>query len=325
MLGNVPKDHRLVRDHNSPDDVVLQDDQTVNLADGNVFYSVAQCELHARVHCTTKAKLAYVVDDRAEIATQEEFAVSDFREWFSLDPSTQLWRDFESPVDEQITLGQAVKFRDGPAFITKSLRKALEIIVNHKPFDESNGVKPRMFAWEIAALVSKTPRNTEVWQRKPSPDRQLNLDEEVEIHGCEVFDVVKDVKGGFESARVEREVEILRRGGAEVTLLAGAAPALIYHGLRTRPGCLPPNSEVLVAIPSAYPGSMLDGACLPADSPLIGRVEGQSQGMLEFGGKKWCLISYHPHNGGGGPPWDPSVHGLHTYVDELLAWLYRAR
>src|SRR6185369_6945738 len=91
--------------------------------------------------------------------------------------------------------------------------------------------------------------------------------------------------------------------------------AVIYRGLRTRPGSSPATSDVLVVIPGAFPGAMLDGAYLPGDSPLIGRVEGQAQGTLVADGRNWRLISYHPHNGGGAPPWDPSVHGLHTYVD----------
>jgi hypothetical protein len=38
-------------------------------------------------------------------------------------------------------------------------------------------------------------------------------------------------------------------------------------------------------------------------------------------GQRWVVASYHPHAGGGGPPWDPTRHGYHTYIDHLVAWL----
>jgi len=36
-------------------------------------------------------------------------------------------------------------------------------------------------------------------------------------------------------------------------------------------------------------------------------------------------VSYHPHNGGGGPPWNKDRHGLQTYYTEILSWIQRAR
>ena len=42
-------------------------------------------------------------------------------------------------------------------------------------------------------------------------------------------------------------------------------------------------------------------------------------------GRNWTRISYHPHTGGGGPAWNKDLHGFHTYIDELLAWLDKAQ
>jgi hypothetical protein len=81
------------------------------------------------------------------------------------------------------------------------------------------------------------------------------------------------------------------------------------------------KTDVLVPVPAGYPQAMLDYAFLPADSPLKGVVPGAVQENVQFGGRTWTRISYHPHNGGGGPTWDPRAHGFHTYVDEILTWL----
>jgi hypothetical protein len=70
---------------------------------------------------------------------------------------------------------------------------------------------------------------------------------------------------------------------------------------------------------------MIDLAGLPLGSPLLLRLRGgqNNQGIVSADGKHWQLASYHPHNGGGGPPFDPLAHGFHTYFDHLIAWLDR--
>ena len=45
----------LVRDHNSPNDVVLDDDGTVDLKDGNVFYTLRRCDVQPRGKCQDEA------------------------------------------------------------------------------------------------------------------------------------------------------------------------------------------------------------------------------------------------------------------------------
>ena len=40
-------------------------------------------------------------------------------------------------------------------------------------------------------------------------------------------------------------------------------------------------------------------------------------------GRTWQLASYHPHQNGGGGPWDQLRHGFHTYLDHILSWLER--
>jgi hypothetical protein len=122
---------------------------------------------------------------------------------------------------------------------------------------------------------------------------------------------------------VDLELEKLRESGQAVTKNANP-DAVIYHDLRTRPGNSVAKTDVMVSIPGGYPGQMLDGAYLPEGSPLIGKVKGSPQGQINAVGRAWRLISYHPHHGGGGPAWNPAIHGFHTYIGELLSWLYDA-
>src|SRR5437016_770318 len=44
-------DFILVRDHDSPNDVLLRDEETIDLAKGNVFYTVKVCDAKPREHC----------------------------------------------------------------------------------------------------------------------------------------------------------------------------------------------------------------------------------------------------------------------------------
>ena len=56
--ASVGDDFVLVRDHNSSNDVVLNDEGTVDLRDGNVFYTLQRCDVQPRSGCHEPAKLA---------------------------------------------------------------------------------------------------------------------------------------------------------------------------------------------------------------------------------------------------------------------------
>ncbi len=314
----------LVRDHNSPDDVVLLDEELVDLSEGNVFYTLADCEVEPRGTCSAPPKLALFVDDRPEVTIRGDQTGKTIRDLFNLPPNAKLIRDHEGGQDEPIELTASVLFVDGPVFYTRHVQALLSITVNARLFTEVDGVRKTMTGWEIATLVyPEAPNETRVWLISGG-NREIGLDERLDIGGCEIFDVVrKKVDGGFESDRIQEEIRRLKLSGQEVSVVETGEQSIVYHGLRTRPGFPVAVTDVLVPVPQSYPGQMIDWAYLPEGSPLIGRVKGSPQDhRIVALGRTWQRISYHPHNGGGGPGWNPALHGFHTYAGELISWLY---
>ncbi|MDO8632884.1 MAG: E2/UBC family protein [Phycisphaerales bacterium] len=127
--------------------------------------------------------------------------------------------------------------------------------------------------------------------------------------------------------RISRELGLLREGGQIAEYQADGRPVVVYRDVPTggtRFG-LPEVTDVLVPVPPGYPAALIDLAGLPVGSPFLPLVKGggNNQGVLTVNGRTWQLASYHPHNGGGGAPWNQNRHGFHTYLDHLIAWLNR--
>ncbi|MCC7519901.1 MAG: hypothetical protein IT578_12050 [Verrucomicrobiae bacterium] len=326
--GKVCPGNVLVRDRNSDRDEIIPDEVVVDLGEGNVFYALPRCEADWKSSRESPAKLAYVIDDRPETTTNADQTGKTLREWFSLPLTTGLFRDYESPEDRAVGLADPAAFTAGPVFYTRHRHSHLKIIVNKKTFTEADGVKEIMTGREIAALVAENPDRTEVFRLGKEPPEKILLDQQVSTKGCPEFRVIRlDVKGGFEPARIERELAQMRENGLAAEFHPGPPAVVIYRRIPARPGY--PHlqeTDVLVQVPSGYPGQPLDGAWLPDKSPLLGRVVGSPQGSpKEIAGLRWHLVSYHPHNGGGAPPWNKDRHGFHTYVDEIMVWVYRAK
>lgn len=127
--------------------------------------------------------------------------------------------------------------------------------------------------------------------------------------------------------RIEREIARLREGGLVAELLVGDREVVIYRDVPTdgAPIGLPSTTDVIVPVPPGYPAAMIDLAGLPIGSPFLSRVKGgqNNQGIVRVDDREWQLSSYHPHNGGGAPPWDQTCHGFDTYFDNVIAWLHR--
>ncbi|MCE0521655.1 MAG: hypothetical protein LV480_01945 [Methylacidiphilales bacterium] len=324
--ANVSAKSTLVRDYDSPNDQVLRDDESVDLSEGNVFYTIDACDAAPQERGDGPAKLAFFVNDRAEETINPEQTGQTIRELFGLTGDVSLLRDLESPHDDVVQAGDAAPFTKGCVFITRRHHVMLVITVNHKKFTEAEGVKRLMTGRQIASLVSDTPDKTEVFRLGEGEPKAVGLDQEIEIQCGMQFRVIRNnVAGGFEPSRVERELERLREGGARADFILQPAASVVYRDIPTRPGYSHiQRTDVLVMVPGGYPGQPLDGAHLPEGSPLLGRVAGSPQGIVLIEGRRWQLVSYHPHCGGGGPPWNKDRHGFHTYFDEILCWVQRA-
>lgn len=316
--GGVPPDHVIVRDHNSPNDPIILPGTEVDLANGEVFYSVPRCEVgDHREPCGAPPKRLVVVDDCPEIVVRSEQTGKSIRELFGLKCEVDLFRDLESPNDRKVEPDEAVDLDEGNVFYTRGAG-GLKITVNNQVFREGDGVRKEMTGAEIAKLVFPNVQNPVVKKIAPGEKEEIPLNKTIPIQDCDEFRVIRpDVIAGFQSGRVERELQLLREGGASVTLLAGEN-AVIFHGVPTSGDGV---SDVLVTIPSAYPASMLDNAYLPSDSPLLKTAPGAEQDVAEFDGRKWRKKSVHPHSDKNNNPWDQNSHGLHTYYGNLLSWL----
>jgi len=126
--------------------------------------------------------------------------------------------------------------------------------------------------------------------------------------------------------RIQVELQRLHVGGQLAELITQCErPIVLYREVPTSGERfeLPHTADVIVPVPSGYPASMIDLAGLVVGSAFLGRVKGgtNNQGILNADGRTWQLASYHPHNGGGGPPWDQNKYGFHTYLDHLISWL----
>jgi len=156
--AGVPDGFVLVRDHNSPNDVILNDDQEIDLADGNVFYRLAACDVQPREGCDAPAKLAFVVDDRWEVTIQPNQNAKSLRGLFDIPDGVELLRDFESPIDDPIEEGERIDFRDGPVFITRMVEsREITIIVRGRP----RKVKGYIISFDEVVALAYNPVRTE--------------------------------------------------------------------------------------------------------------------------------------------------------------------
>lgn len=320
--GGVPPDHLIVRDHNSPNDPVIGEGEKVDLNEGDVFYSIPKCEVRQkRNKCEATPKRLVVVDDRWEVVIAPEQTGQSIRDLFNLRGDVDLFRDTESPNDMKVEPAESANLNDGSVFITRSA-SGLKIAVNNQFFTEADGVKNRMTGAEIAKLVFPGANCPTV--RKITPDGKVEvlLNQAIDIEPCDEFRVIRrDVNAGFQAIRIERELSLLREGGANVSMIGGPRPAVIYHDVPTEKGGAESSTDVLVLIPSGYPAGIPDNAYLPEGSPLLKSTVGAVQEIAEFDGTRWQKKSLHPYIEPKGVRWDQNSHGFHTYYDEILSWL----
>lgn len=188
----VPKDCALVRDHNSPSDVVMPDNGVVDLADGNVFYTKPLCEIKPCATCSEAAKLAYSVDDRWEIVLKTEQTGRTVRDLFTLPDNVDLLRDFKSPHDKIIGDTDSADFRDGPVFITKRVLRYCVIIEGKEyPWDE-----PSITTAQIRQLGNLPADQSVVCDDAEGHERTLREDEIIKLEPCCEFGRAPKYKRG---------------------------------------------------------------------------------------------------------------------------------
>lgn len=123
--GAITDGDAIVWDYGSPNDLVLDDNANLRLAEGNVFYTRPRCDLPSRANVTDiSPKRALFVDDRFELTTLAVQPVEAVLELFGLSPGTELVRDLESPDDEHLAPGSQVRFDEGPVFLSRARQDA---------------------------------------------------------------------------------------------------------------------------------------------------------------------------------------------------------
>jgi hypothetical protein len=130
--AGVGRDFVLVRDYGSPNDVILGDEISVDLAEGNVFRVIPRCEVAPQALCTGPAKLAFACDDGWEVTLISKQTGHSLKRLFGLPDDAVLLRDFESPQDEPIADDDTVEFKDGAVFTCRNehASKETKIVVN---------------------------------------------------------------------------------------------------------------------------------------------------------------------------------------------------
>lgn len=121
----------LLRDYNQPGDVVIHPDETVDLAECNVFRLVDACDAPHPGLPREAAKLAFIMDDAWEVTIQPVQTLQSLRGLFGLPDDAQIFRDYESPNDQEVEPGTKVQFADGPVFIARI--EGLTVKVNRQP------------------------------------------------------------------------------------------------------------------------------------------------------------------------------------------------
>src|SRR5687768_13320589 len=94
--------------------------------------------------------------------------------------------------------------------------------------------------------------------------------------------------------RIQRELARLLEGGQSAHFFESPRGLVLYRDVPTAGGRrgLPPVTDVIVPVPSGYPGGMIDLAGLPGDSPFLPLVRGgqNNQGVVTgVDGRDWQL------------------------------------
>ena len=194
--GAPPRTH-LVRDRGTPDDGGFDDNEMIDLAEGNVFLTESDyCGGMDRDHKRLPAKLAFVCDDAWEVTLVARQTGHSLKRLLGLADSSELYRDFEAPEDILIRDEEAVEFAEGCVFRARKHHEQprdIIIIVNTREFP----VKQRVLTYEyIVSLAFPNPDYDKmVYTVKytdgvpPKPEGSMSPGDKVKVKNETIFSV----------------------------------------------------------------------------------------------------------------------------------------
>lgn len=182
--ASIPADNVLVRDLGGEHDVPLNDDQVLDLAEGNVLYAVPACEAPKPTGHHAAPKMAFFVDDRPEETLRADQTGRTLRELFGFTPEVLLYRDYQSPNDKLIGLDEAVGFADGPVFYSRRHHPStITIKINNTDYEVHEHV---MSVKELKKLAG-IPLADVLVKVVNNEMKQLDDNGTVELHCGDVF------------------------------------------------------------------------------------------------------------------------------------------
>lgn len=338
--AGIPKDLALLRDVSPAEDVLLRDDDLVDLAEGNVFYSRKGCFESSSAPCTGKPKLAWFVDDHHEVSLLAEQTGNSIRELFSLKHYQCLLRDYDSPNDPPITEDERIRFEDGPVFVTcVEIEKCCKDGESPPPcrgylirVDDTKIIvrKPNPTGREILILAGKDPNSTMLNQKIGKRFEPVPLDKKVDLTACgiERFTTLPNEQSEGRPiltrafALPEEDQELLDGSDLEWgTVMDGTNLWLIIHKVPLPAAFIQRPTSVAIQIQRGYPSAQLDMAYF---HPPVERVDRKTipatEAMVSIQGTTWQRWSRHYTSKN---PWKAGVYNTFTHYLLSLSWLER--
>lgn len=181
----------LVRDHGGPNDIVLNDEEEVNLGDGNVFKLMPRCEAGPQAPPAEPPKRAFICDDVWEVTLIGKQTGHSLKRLFGLPDEVELFRDFESPNDQLIGDDEVILYEDGPIF------RANQVILTVKVNNQDVRFKTRrVTALEIkqTAIEQGVKIDLDFVVYPVKSDGSLGAaipdEKEVTLHRCAAFNCI---------------------------------------------------------------------------------------------------------------------------------------
>lgn len=340
QAGIDPKSH-IIRDLQSPNDSVIENDENVDLGAGNVFRS-AQHAPPSQAGCdpNAPAKLAFILNDAFVFAVEPTQTEGALRRQFGLNPKVQLLRDLVGPNDKPIADDEKVHFKDGPVFVT-----VFDIEEHCKDGDALSPCDGYLIrvddtkivmreshptGREILLRAGKDPKLTMLNQKIGKRFEPVPLDKKVDLTACGVerFTTLPNEQSegrgsaSRDFALPELDQELLEDSNLNwETVQEGESKWLIIHDIAVPQKFLQRPTSVAIQILPGYPSTPLDMAYF---NPPVHRIDNKTIPCTEavqivrgLGWQRWSR-HYTPEN-----PWKLGEYNTLTHYLLSQSWLDR--